>query len=279
VGDHAVYVGIRRKAPISYNLLEPPQPLKIPSDFVKGWGMSEGPIGHSMRIAKSRLQDLSVPIRGYCGWLMTNPVFVAEHDRLLVEYRDQLQQHDFPKPPLMGQPLSQCESDEVWGAAIREFYSRWRLQVLVGPGLPYPLPVTVPSIPAMAGTLAAAEGGVSIFLPDIIPVPARGALSEIIDDAVHGSPEPEHLAEWRKIIGRHNTAKNMIPAYTRRFMLQHYWRIVQMRHAAALKRKAVQVRSAFAEYLGVSDSSIRKDLELITERLGRGWELRPNPLA
>jgi hypothetical protein len=71
----------------------------------------------------------------------------------------------------------------------------------------------------------------------------------------------------------------MIPAYARRFTLQHYWRIVQVRHAAALKRKAVPVRSAFAKYFGVGDSSIRKDLEIITERLGRGWELRPNPLA
>jgi hypothetical protein len=283
VGDHAVYAGIRIQAPIMYDLLEPPRPLAIRYDDVKGlgWGKSEAQIRQFARIASEQLQNLGEPIRGYCGWLMTNPNFVAEHDQLLREYRDQLQQHDFPKPILMsaGQPLPQSPSDEVWVSAFRRFYSRWRLQSLVGPGLPRPLPVMVPSLPAVAGNLAAAEGSAAIILTDIIPVPAREVLAEALEGGADRREDSAHLAEWQRIIGQHNVAKNAIARYARLLGLQHYWRILQTRHAAAVERRTDRLRSAFATYFEIGADSIRKDLEFIADQLGKGWQQRPNPLS
>ena len=166
VGDHSVYVGIRREAPIAYGYLEPSKP-HFSVDDVKhlGWGKSEQEIQEFLQIANPRLEGLAEPIRGFCGWLMTNRAFVAEHDQLIRQYADRIRDHDFPKPVLasFGSPMPQIPSDEPWVSAFRRFYSRWRLQSLVGPGLPMPLPVLGSSLPAVAVNLAAAEGAPSSF--------------------------------------------------------------------------------------------------------------------
>ncbi|HEV8068973.1 MAG TPA: hypothetical protein VGP76_14650 [Planctomycetaceae bacterium] len=283
VGDHAVYVGLRRGALIAYELLESPGPLKIRYEDVKdlGWGQSEARIRQFAQIETEQLPALGDPIRGYCGWLMTNPAFVAEHDQLLERYQNQLRQHDFPMPILMstGQPLPQCPSNEVWVDAFRRFASRWRLQSLVGPGLPRPLPVGLPLMPAVVRNLAAAEGGATIFLTDVNPVPPRSILAEVVEGGASRREESAHLAEWYRIVGQHNPAKNAISHYARLLGVQHYWRIIHARHPAAVKRRAGRLRSAFADYYKVGTDTIRGDLKLITERLGRGWEKRPNSRA
>lgn len=283
VGDHSVYVGIRREAPIAYGHLEPPQALAFSFDDVKhlGWNMSEQEFREFQPIANPRLETVTAPIRGYCGWLMTNGTYVAEHDQLIRQHADRIREYGFPKPVLavFGAPLPESPSDEPWVRAFRVFYSRWRLQSLVGPGLPVPLPIGIPTLPAVAGTLAAAEGGTMIFLPDFLPVPVRGILPESIDDAVHGRRSPDHLAEWHHIIRRKNPAKNAIPRYARLFSLQHFSRIVHARHPAAVHRNGTRLTSAFATFFDVSDDSIRKDLTLLKRRLGKGWERRPDPFA
>jgi hypothetical protein len=80
VGDYAVNVGIRREGPMSYELLAPCRPLTIRYDDLKnlGWGKTEVEIHEIERIGNERLQALSEPIRGYCGWLMINREFVEE---------------------------------------------------------------------------------------------------------------------------------------------------------------------------------------------------------
>ena len=283
VGDYTVNVGIRREGPISYELLSPCRPLTIRYDDVKnlGWGKTEAEIHQIGRIGNERLQALSEPIRGYCGWLMTNREFVEEHDQLLRRYLDEVRQHDFPKQILgtCGKPLPESKSDESWVAPFRDFYSRWRLQGLAGPGLPRPLPPMVPSFPAVAKNLAPAEGGATIFLPDTVPVATRGILLKALGDAVHGQRPPTHLLEWHRIIRRQNPAKNAINRYGRLFSLQHYWRHLHARHPAAVRRNTGRLRTAFAEFYDVSEDSIRKDLTFIARRLGRGWERRTNPLA
>jgi hypothetical protein len=283
VGDHSLNAGIWRNGLIEYQLLEPSQPLVIRYDDVKnlGWGKSEQEIREIERIGNQRLGPLEEARRGYCGWLMTNRTFVEEHDRLIHLHREQVCKHTFPKPILasFGHPLVQSSADEAWVAAFRTFYGRWRLQLLAGPGLPVPLPALLPSFPQMTRNFAAAEGGTTLFLPDILPVSTRGVLPETIENAVHGQQKPEHLAEWLRIVGRQNPAKNVIARYARLFRLQHYWRIVHARHQSAVRRHTARLVSAFAAFFRVSDDSIRKDLTLIARRLGKGWERRPDPLA
>ena len=283
VGDHSFNVGIRRKAPIAYDLLEPSKPLTIPFEQVKqlNWGKSEADIKEIERVGSQRLAAVGEPIRGYCGWLMTSRAFIDEHDQLLHQHRDHVREHDFPKPILasFGQRLPEARSDEPWVAAFLDFYGRWRLQSLNGPGLPRPLPALLASFPAVAQSLAAAEGGTSLFLPDILPVSTRGVLPAAIEDAVHARRASEHLAQWKHIIRRQNPAKNAIARYGRLFSLQHYLRTIHARHQDAVHRNKARLVTAFASYFHVSDDSIQKDLMFITRQLGKDWERRPDPLA
>lgn len=283
VGDHALNVGIRREGLIAYGFLVPSRPLTIRYEDVKdlGWGKSPAEIKEIERIGNERLQALEESTRGYCGWLLTDRTFLDEHDGLIRQHRNRLLDHDFPRPVLasFGRPLPQSRSDEPWVGAFRACYGRWRLQSLAASGLPMPLPVLVPALPQVARNLAAAEGGTTVFVPDIVPVSTRGVLVKTIRDAVHGGQQPKHLAEWLHIVGTENTAKNAIARDGRLFRLQHYWRIVQARHPDAVRRNTERLRSAFGEFFNVSDDSIRKDLTLIARRLGKGWERRPDPLA
>jgi len=278
VGKHSVYVGIRARAPIPYDLIEPPQTLAIRYEDVKNlnWGKTESELREFVRTENSRLQTIGEPLRGYSGWLMTNSTFLEEHDQLLREYGDFLRRHDFPKPVLLSGPgtLPQSSPDESWVGAFSRFYGRWQLQSLAGPNLPRPLPVGLPIPPAMAKNLTAAEGSAFVFLPDIVPAPSHRALAEAIESGVNHGEKATHLAEWHHIVGQHNVAKNTISRYARLMGLQHYWRTVHQRHAAALRRNAARLRAAFATYFDVSDDSIRKDIEFIGQRLGRGWEER-----
>jgi hypothetical protein len=283
VGDHSLYVGIRREGPIAYGHLELSKPLEFSFEAIKhlGWGKSEQEIEQFLRVVNPRRDAVAEPIRGYCGWLMTNRTYVREHDQLIRQYGDQIRDHDFPRPILAscGPPMPQSEPDEPWVGAFRQFYSRWRLQSLVGPGLPMPLPVLVPSFPPLAQHLAAAEGGTTFFLPDIVPVSTRGVLAETIEDAIHGPRQPEHLTPWLCIVKRDNTAKNMIARYARLFGLQHYWRLLFARHSDAVVGNKGRFVAAFAEFFNLSSDSIRKDLMFVGQRLGKGWERRPDPLG
>jgi hypothetical protein len=283
VNDRSVYVGIRREAPIAYGYLEASKPVRFSYDDVKhlNWGKSEQEIEQFLRVVNPRRDALTEPLRGYCGWLMTNKTYVAEHDQLICQHARQVRDHDFPIPILAacGPPMPQSAIDETWVNAFRQFYSRWRLQSLVGPGLPMPLPVLLPSFPLLAQNLAAAEGGTSVFLPDIVPISTRGVIHETLDDAVHGGQQPEHLAEWHRIVRRDNTAKNKIARYARLFGLQHYWRLLFERHPNTVVGNKAHLVDAMAEFFNLSIDSIRKDLTFIGKRLGKGWERRPDPLA
>ena len=283
VGDYSMNVGVYQGAPIVYEFLAPMRPLRINFDDVKdlGWGKTEAEIKSIERIGNPRLKAFHDAMRGYCGWLMTNREYVDALNNLLRENAPHLRKNDFPRPILasFGQPLPESQSDESWVGTFRAFFSRWRLQTLIGPGLPRPLPPMVPSFPAFARTLAVADGAASIVLPDIVPVSGRGVLLGAIEDAVHGAQVPDHLSGWQRIIGWKNPAKNAIERFSRLFALQHYWHLLHSRHPAAVKRNTTRLTAVFAEFLEVSDDSIRKDLRFIARRLGKGWERLPSPLA
>jgi hypothetical protein len=282
VGDPAVNVGIHRDLPIAYDLLESCRPLTIPFKDVKdlGWKKTEHAIQMLERTLDQRLKATHEPLRAYCGWLMTSRPFIQEHDALLRTHLHQLRRHGFPRPILasLGEPLSPGPTDQSWVAEFYAFCERWRLQSLAGPGLPRPLPVVVPSFPALTRGLAGLAGGTSAFVPEIVPVPMRGVLHEALEDAVHGQAAPVHLEEWLRLVGRRNTAKNSMSRYARLFGVQHYWRLLALRHPAPLKNRATQLRPVFGDYFRVGEDSIRNDLKFIARRLGREWTQRADPL-
>jgi hypothetical protein len=159
-------------------------------------------------------------------------------------------------------------------AAFTDFFARWRLTGLAAPGLPVPLQ------PLMAGVLPAnivrqlEDVGGIFFLPDTFPIPSRDELRWLLEDAIHGSDNPEHLAEWVQIVRASNLAKNKISMYARKFKVQHYWRILQQRHGNSLRRKTGKLEEVLAAFLQVKVGLMHQDLMSLRKSLGPDWYRR-----
>jgi hypothetical protein len=231
------------------------------------------------KLGTDRLNCFDGPLRGFVGWLMTQPVFLAEHDELLSRHWEMLQAYGFPQPMEIApaenaEKLTESPSDSEWVSEFRKFYSRWRLQTLAAPGLPVPL---APRAPDVVGRChpGLPEGIQSLSVPDITPLPGKGTVVETLEDALRGTTPPDNLKGWMDIVRRDNTTRNQISVFERRFRLQHYWRVLQHRHRDALTRKKKVLTGVFAESLGTSEDTISGDLSFLNDQLGTDWGNRP----
>ena len=110
--------------------------------------------------------------------------------------------------------------------------------------------------------------------PDTFPLFSRDELRDLLGDALHISRCPEHLAGWRRIIDPGNKAKNQIGSYSRRFRLQHYWRLLRQRHPHVFHRRQNRVDGAFADFFSIAESTIARDRGQIEESFGPDWDER-----
>ncbi|HCS50404.1 hypothetical protein [uncultured Rubinisphaera sp.] len=264
-------VGIWKNCTLNYIYLRPRDPLTIDSTGSKILKKTPAKGENIARIGEKRLAAFDVPLRGYLGWLLTQPTFLNEHDELLERHREKINRHGFPKPVHSSSPEKFVWRDDVnWLTEFREFFDRWRLQTLAAPYLPIPVAPRFPELRSYS-RLPFGHGQNSFTLPDIYPSQGSGVIIEMMEETLRPRNPPEHLQEWMQIIGKTNTAKNAIPAYGRQFQLQHYWRVLQQRYSKELHRKKGALISAFAEILHVSDDTIKADLRHFSDRLGDDW--------
>lgn len=275
VGDSTGNIAIRQGAFISYADLSPVQPVQLTADEAAFLGKNPAQAAHLGQQATARLNLIHGPRRGYLGWLLTNPAFVQEHDRLLQQHGPSLEVHGFPQPRGSSARIPEhALGNEVdWVHDCRQFYARWRLQSLVLPDLPLPLPFQLPAMEDPA-TVSPQEGVATMSVPDIYAVRGRGLIEETLEDALRGRGAPCHLQGWFEIVQQSSTMANVLPMYDRWFRLQHYWRLLHRRYPAALRRKKRALIDAFACFLEVSIDTLKADLRRITGRLGAGWEQR-----
>lgn len=274
-GERTGNIAIRLGAFLSYADLSPVQPVQLTADEAAFLGKNPAQAAHLGQQATARLNLIHGPRRGYLGWLLTNPAFVQEHDRLLQQHGPSLEVHGFPQPRGSSARIPEhALGNEVdWVHDCRQFYARWRLQSLVLPDLPLPLPFQLPAMEDPA-TVSPQEGVATMSVPDIYAVRGRGLIEETLEDALRGRGAPCHLQGWFEIVQQSSTMANVLPMYDRWFRLQHYWRLLHRRYPAALRRKKRALIYAFACFLEVSIDTLKADLRRITGRLGAGWEQR-----
>jgi hypothetical protein len=116
------------------------------------------------------------------------------------------------------------------------------------------------------------------FLPDTMPIPSRDSLRGALTDARRLAGEEKHLHEWLGISHSSATARNRMDRFSRLFEIQHYWRILRQRHAAAIRGNAGRAETAIGQFLGLSAESIHRDLGEIRSRLGKDWPDRLWPV-
>lgn len=227
------------------------------------------------RMLTSLLEEISGCRRAYLGWLLTNREFLDEHDALIGAHADEYSRSGFPAPVLshVTMPESLQVPRSPWVDACLKFYARWRLQSMTLPYLPNILPVQIP-IAAEPIHGPWREGVVQVSVPDISSTRGRGLMDNAIEQAARGGEIPEHLRSWMRLVDRSNPAANALPKYSRWFRLQHFWRLIHRRYGQVLARKKGALMGVFAEFLEVSEDTIKTDLADIGKALGPGWEGR-----
>jgi len=274
--DHSVQVGFRDGQPILFNRLRT-NPLSFPKPNCDEWRIKSGAAWRAcLRQLDVRADYFSSIVRGYLGWLLTNPLFLNEHDHLWEGASKELHGASIPQrieAQRSGRELPsdwqlQPDSASRIAAQFREFCSRWRLSQLAGPYLPVPVEPRIPNL------LASQQAAPQFQIPDIIAIDGGGLVREMITDSLR-QPRAEHLAEWMQIVEPDNQGRKTIHRFARLFELQHYSRALAQRHPNALAGKKEKLRHAFANFFGTSDDTIRSDLQFVKKWLGRGHDQAP----
>lgn len=281
--DHGLRVGFWDNIPILCNLMHV---TPIRREDLAEFGWTKKQVDEILKKANDHLLSFSQISCGYAGWLMTNPVFLLELEVLSTCYGDQMRRWG---TALVGLPIPSSQpagcfnptDQEGWNeydSAVLEFCARWRLLGLAGPRIPVPMrPMMSGRFPLSIVEQLMRAGGVFNW-PDTFPVFARDELRDLLTQALNSSSgSRDHLAGWRKIVDLKNKAKNQIPALERQFRFQHFWRLLRERHPNAFKRRLNRIELAFAQYLGVDDSTVRLDRQKIANSLGKDWDLPDKP--
>lgn len=221
-------------------------------------------------------------LRGYQGWLMSNPQFLEELDRLLLDHGPEIEDNQFDAQAWHVQLEIVWMSNQNTGPAplpqslttFQAFLSRWRLARLAGPSYPIPLgPLASGLIPKSMFHQLQSSGGM-FFLPDTIPIPSRDELRSLITGALSAEEDISHLADWRELIDSSKPNKSAIDQYTRRFQVQHLWRILRERHPNIFSGNRGKLQELFASALNTGVNSIKEDFRALNRSLGDRWEER-----
>ncbi len=275
VGDHSLNVGHWNGSTIPYSYLLPRPPLvfdKATRDFL---GLSLAEAAANKRALELQLDSFDTPLRGYLGWLLTQKLFLDEHDALIDQHRAQIQRHGFPQPLNSRPDPSQYQAEEgnEFTRNFEDFYARWRLLALAAPYLPVPQAPLLPDRwTSRAKNLP--EGCQSVFLPDISPITGQGVINVGLNDSLRGSKHPEHLSGWMNIIRKENASKQQIRTFERRFRLQHFWIVLYHRYPEATHRRKRPLMDVFADYLGVELTTVKRDLDQLARNVGPKWATR-----
>lgn len=278
-GDHSRIAGFRNGQAITYSLLRRPLQLSLQDVRSAGIDVDQRALNRVVQTAEKQIGGMAKVARAYAGWLMTNPQFLDEHDALTEEWSQMIRRWGLDRlgilmPSGTVLPGDDPTGDDRWSAyraAFEEFFSRWRLQGLAAPYLPVPLqPLMGGMFPVSILPQLMRSGGVFV-LPDTFPIPSRDTLRNMLEHALHCAVAPEHLHEWMAIIAGDNPAKKQLLKFSRLFEVQHYYRILQHRHAPALRRKLSIVKDVFSEFLNTARRTIDDDFKYIKRRLGPEW--------
>lgn len=271
-GDKQFSVGFWGGHPIVfYHLSDEQLGNEVTESIPAGWQSNSAAVSNALRLATVRAKFITTTIRGFLGWLMTNPLFLDEHDALFTKWKDEVFAWGIPTGGLQLSPFPDQPDSSQFINSFAGFFKRWRLTTIAAPFLP------VPQTPQLSGLIpdtgrGRLESGL-FHVPDTFPIGSRDDLRMLLDDAIHSEPE-DHLTEWSTIVSASNFAKNPIARYARLFKLQHYCRLFHQRHSNAINRNLEDLERALAHFLGAKVSLIHQDLIFIRKRLGPQWFLR-----
>lgn len=279
--------GFQNGQSIDFALLSvEPEPLVCPTELQRQqlhWSKTVEHCESTARILRARLQLFLDAERGYAGWLMTEPKFLAERDAFLAQWDSHIERLGLPRNGPTVLQMSRVEmpfakvtdgGEKQYLDAYAAFCARWRLADLRTAELPEPLTPQIPVQTPLALLTHMQAGGVTLYQPDTMPVPSRDKLRTILEE-VRESHENEHLAEWIQIVGRDRHNDHSIQLFGSIFVVRHFEAVLNERHAEALDRKIGRMEEAFADFLAVSADAVDKYRQRIRRRRPSGSPAAP----
>jgi hypothetical protein len=210
-------VGCCDDRPVSYDFLSLPAEGPAPSLMQKlGWTrQQQSQIGRALRTAG----DAALRLKGYAGWLLTEPAFLREAGELTDRW---VCLPSGQRPPLpIARPFSAPTSPEDnlappaladFLAAARTFLDRWGLTHMAtwdlpapqGPLLPNPLPAGAPALPShgvhLVLPLHYPLQGDDGLLRQVLEFQRQSAREQGLDDSLAGLPHYKAYAAMLDVL-------------------------------------------------------------------------------
>jgi len=204
----------------------------------------------AMRRAEDSIAEIKRLTKAFIGWLITNPVFREEQSRIIQVVRESGRQRIptsvecNPRHPAYDECLAACA----------EFYHLWCLQGLSAPGFPVPL-----------GTSTVQN---QMQWPAYLPAYGSGLATTLVQLANGHYPEMQlKISGWLELVSRECPSQNQIPRYIRLVELHTYWRALHVAFPGTFARAKTRLVLAFAEFFHVDESTVKRDLDVISKRL------------
>lgn len=206
-----------------------------------------------------RSQRLNDYRRAYCGWLMTKRQFIEEQSALHQEFQTEVEQSGFPTAYRLNH--MRREDRETFHSRCEEHYKRWVLQGIAGIDLPDPVPFQYVQ-DHHPSEQDDRHLSFRMVYPVHLPVHGRGFLAETFA-ANRPTWKFPHLEEWFEITKKDDAGMNKMAGYIRRLKITIYLRGLDLACGGRnLSTKSVKVQ-ALAEYLKVSQDTIKNDLKAV----------------
>jgi hypothetical protein len=267
---HGVFAGV----PFSSPFLSERLPLPL-SGQLASIGLSEDQIAAILE-AERKAASTHERLKGYLGWLLTEPVFLQERDQLRdswVGLPEKLPgELRLAASVTLGQPMpdSAPVDDQVrrFQTSLDAFLRKWSLVQLTTWDLPLP---QGPQIPSPLPSNSPASNFDAIWAAIPLHYPLRN------DDGFLDAVQSEQLALAEiKGIDRSAAGLSHHGRYATMFAVQHWERVLSHRLALHKTKGAVTIIiAALATQLGISEDEIRKLRKMISLcRRGRRQEVK-----
>jgi hypothetical protein len=218
-----------------------------------------------LRVRKSlaegaRYEDVAARrAAAYTGWLVMSPLFRLERDQLREAWGAYVGENEgFPvllRESFLGFPVERPDRVGKGHAAFMLFYRRWCLQTFLTWELPLPILPRLHGVePSREAWLS--EAGVQLFLPWYILRDGRFRLDELARHLQH-LDNPAHLAGWLDTVTERREALGDTRLRNSFILYRYQTLALQSRYAGRMSWHAARQDAAFAQFLGVSEESVR----------------------
>jgi hypothetical protein len=256
-------VGFADGGPIMYEFLSLTRKPK-PGEQKDGIAPQSAWCDGTSRLPKSGFQDAAVRLKGYAGWLLTDPEFLRDFTSMKERWRF-LTEAERPCFPLRRESFLPDSADAPgfpsksrlfaitnFSAAFVSFCDRWGLVGMTSWDLPDPRGLEFP-YPLQLGSTADPPNGVFLYVPLHFPLTGH-------DDILHRIQQ--HQRDLAAKVGIDPSAVGLrnYKAYAQIFEIVHWERVIRARSERLGHKKTlvVPMEKAIAKHLGISTNQVRK---------------------